>query len=124
MSGAESRPSPWTVVLVGAIGFAGALAGTLAAHIVRPSPMLAVVQIDRVLAEHVAAVARRDWSDARQQEELRRFAAALETSLAHLSDDGRVVLLNGPAVVRGAPDWTPALQARMQHALTSKEPGP
>jgi hypothetical protein len=121
---ADTRPSAWSVVMVGAIGFVGALAGTLAAQLVNPAPTLAVVQIDHVLAEHVATVAQRDWSEARQQAELRRFAAALETSLADLSGDGRAVLLNGPAVVSGAPDWTPALQARMQRALASTEPAP
>lgn len=116
----EVRSSPLTlslVALIGAIGLTGALIGVLLVRWGSPPPVLAVVQIDRVLAQHVAAVAHQNWDEARQQEEVRRFAAALEASLTDLSDDGRVILLSGPSVVRGAPDWTPALQARLEQAL-------
>lgn len=116
----DSRFSPLRfplVVLACAVGFVTALSCVLLMRWVSPPPTLAVVQIDRVLAEHVATVARQNWDEARQQEEVRRFAAALEASLTELSDDGRVILLSGPAVIRGAPDWTPALQARLTQAL-------
>ncbi|MEC9357537.1 MAG: TrbI F-type domain-containing protein [Pseudomonadota bacterium] len=121
MSEAPSpTPMTSTLALACAIGLSSALLTVLALRWLSPPPAVAVVQIDRVLAEHVAAVSQRDWNPAQQQAEVQRFASALEASLVELSDEGRIVLLNAPAVLGGAPDRTPELRIALQRRLSTE----
>ncbi|MDD3765466.1 MAG: TrbI F-type domain-containing protein [Nevskiales bacterium] len=81
-----------------------------------PVPSFATVDLQAVLARQLSTV---DADAPNPDRNAARYAQALERSLDEIAQDNQRVLLSAPAVVRGAPDLTPALQAEIERRLAA-----
>jgi len=85
-----------------------------------PPPTVIAVNLQRILATHVADVGKRvqTLDEATIQREATAYATALNASLDELGD-AHTVILNSNVVIHGAPDLTEQLQARVAAKLAT-----
>lgn len=104
-------------------GALGGLAIVLAARWSAPAPAFAAVDLQSILSQRLATVSSQGLDATAAQRDAARFALALEHSLDELTVEHGAVLLSAPAVVRGVPDVTEALQRRLDvHLATAPQP--
>lgn len=105
----------WTIALCA--GMLGGLVTLAVDRWVEPPPRLATVDLQQILAEHIESVGLRHLDQDAAAKEAAAYGGALQASLDELEREQRALLLPAPAVLRGAPDLTDALRARIDARL-------
>lgn len=85
-------------------------------------PRVVSLQVDRLIQEHVLAIAQLDIDEAKRRQLADHFGRSLERELAVVSDGGRVTILSSAAVVRGAPDVTEQVREALRRELRGAGP--
>lgn len=81
---------------------------------------LGVVRIDELLGTHISAQGMMQMSQEEQQNSSENFARALDAAVKDVSEEYKVVLLVGPAVVSSTPDYTDIIKERISERLDKK----
>jgi type-F conjugative transfer system protein TrbI len=110
--------STWLLSLCA--GVVGGLLGLTAERLIAPPPLLATVDLQQILAEHIESVGRRGLDKDAAAKDAAAYGAALQASLDELEREQHALLLPAPAVLRGAPDLTDALRERIDARLRSE----
>jgi len=88
--------------------FVGVLASIIftTVHVKLYQKSIGVVQLDKIIAEHMQQYAGREVSDDKREFAAEQFAKALDSAVKEVSDKYNVVLMVSPAVVSAEPDYT------------------
>ena len=117
----------WPVVL-SAVLLSGAVAAAVSAATVRlavpEAPPIASVRLGEIAAGWAVTAAGTESTAEDAAAGARRWAAALESALAHVAEREGVVLLPARAVAAGAPDMTAHIEAALAAVLAAAPPDP
>ncbi len=88
--------------------FVGVLASIIftTVHVKMYQKSIGVVQLDKIIAEHMQQYAGREVSDDKREFASEQFARALDSAVKEVSDKYNVVLMVSPAVVSAEADYT------------------
>lgn len=86
-----------------------------------PAPVLVTVRVDELLAAQVQSLSTQLDDPAQRATAAERFARVLDEELDRTAQDYDAVVLAGGAVLRGAPDLTDTLHARLHARLMANQ---
>lgn len=78
------------------------------------------VDIQKIIVDEITQTSKMTLDAAAGQARGARFSGALEQALDEISEDGKRLVLVGPASLRGADDVTPAVMAKVKKSLTGE----
>jgi type-F conjugative transfer system protein TrbI len=107
----------------------GALLVVVLQRAMTAEPTFVAVDVQRLLAGHIAELGARQMDTETQKREATAYAGALEAALDDIANRDNTIVLVGPAVLRGVPDVTEAVQASIVQRLhlpanKQQEPAP
>lgn len=109
--------------LIGGLIASGAM--VLIQRWLMPAPALVTVRVDELLAAQVQGLSAQLDDPAQRAIAAERFARALDEELDRTAQGYDAVVFAGGAVLRGAPDLTDTLRARLDARLTANgKPAP